>query len=408
MAPWLSCLLLIGASAPLLTDRGPVPVLGVDYSGSLDRPPVTQWVRRLPGTPASAATNSELARPLIHGDVMYVGTAGADALYVLRRDDGSVSSSFDAGAPVMSQPVLVDGGLVFADGAGYTWCYDLEGRQRWRHYAGAPVLSSPMIQGDTVYVSALDGSLHALDLASGESRWLYKHPGDRSRESELELYGAPAPVAAGDLVLVGFHDGSLVALSHDSGEIAWKVGVGEGRYPDLIGEPLATASDVFAGGFSAPFQAIDIATQNVRWSLDFGIASPPILHERTLFVPGSDGKLRAIDSLNGGIVWEWDSETSGALTQPQFTDAGLLVASSDGGIWLVDSATGVASWTYDDGTMINGVSVAPAVDGRQVVMVTNAGNILSLLVPATAQVMDEVLEPPWTAPFGAAPAPGAD
>jgi len=398
MLPWFTCLLL-GAAAPQLSDRGPVEYVGSDYSGSIDRHPVTQWFRKLPGAPVSAATNSELGRPLFHGDVLYVGAAGAEFLYALRRDDGSVARSFAAGAPVMSEPVLVGDSLVFADGAGYTWRYNLEGEQLWRHYAGAPVLSSPVVVDDTVFVSALDGTLHALGLEDGQSRWLYKHPSELSRVSELELYGSPAPVAAGELILAGFHDGSLVALSRDSGEIAWKVGVGEGRYPDLIGSPLVGLQDVYAGGFSAPFQAIDIATQNVRWSLDFGIASAPVLQDRSLFVPGSDGKLRSIDAVTGAIVWEWDSDTSGALTQPQITAAGLLVGSSDGGLWLVEQSTGLTTWTYDDGIMINGLSVAPVVDGRQIAMITNAGNIVSLLVPSEDQGSDELLEPPWTAPF---------
>jgi outer membrane protein assembly factor BamB len=396
----LGCLLLLGAAAPMFGDRGPAPFQAADLTGEVDRPPVTQWVRPLPGTPASAATNSELASPLIHGDLIYLGTAGADALFAVRRDDGSVSSRFPAGAPVMAQAVLHEDSLLFADGAGYTWRYSLDGEKRWRHFAGAPVLSSPVVKDDRVFVNALDGTLHALDLDSGESRWLYKHPGDRSRESELELYGAPAPVIVGELVLAGFHDGSLVALSRESGEPAWAVRVGEGRYPDLIGAPVADEQDVFVGGFSQPFQAIDIASQNVRWSHDFGIAAAPLRIDRTLYVPGSDGVLRGIDAANGALLWEWDSETSGALTQPKLTAAGLLVASSDGGLWMVSPEDGQALWSYDDGFMVMGVSAAPSVEGRQIALVTNAGNMLSLVVPAAPHVSHEVFEPPWTEPFG--------
>ncbi len=387
---------------PMFDDQGPVPVQPVDASGTVDRPPVTQWVKPLPGVPASSATNSELARPLIHDDLIYLGTAGADALFAVRREDGTVSGSFPAGAPVMAQAVLHEDTLLFADGAGYTWRYSLDGEKLWRHFAGAPVLSSPLVVDDLVFINALDGTLHALDLETGESRWLYKHPSDRSRESELELYGAPAPVATGDMVLAGFHDGSLVSLSQQSGEALWTVRVGEGRYPDLIGAPIADDRDVFVGGFSQPFQAVDVATQNVRWSHDFGIAASPLRIARTLYVPGSDGLLRAIDASNGALIWEWDSETSGALTQPQLTDAGLLVASSDGGLWLVSPTDGGPLWSYDDGFMIMGISAAPVVDGRQIALVTNAGNMLSLLVPRTPHVSHELLEPPWTAPFGSA------
>jgi outer membrane protein assembly factor BamB len=398
MTPWLLSLLL-GAAVPTMPDKGPGPDVRVDFGGTMDRPPVTQWVRPLPGTPPAAATNSELGRPLISGDSIYVGTAGADALYELRRGDGSVLRSFPAGAPVMAEPLLVDGALLFADGAGYTWCYGLDGQQLWRHYAGAPVLASPLVLGDTVYVSALDGTLHALGLDDGQSRWLYKHPGDRSREAELELYGAPAPVAAGALVLAGFHDGSLVALDQANGEVGWKLVVGEGRYPDLIAEPLVSENMAYAGGFSAPFQAVGLDTHKVVWSLDFGIAASPVVEDRTLFVPGADGKLRAVDAVNGSVIWEWDSETSGAITEPQITPAGIFVASSDGGLWLVDPANGETRWTYDDGFLLNGASVAPTVSERQLLLITNAGNILSLVNPAAPGAVDALSEPPWTAPF---------
>ncbi len=401
MPSW-SVLLLIAATAPWHAEPGPQPVVAGDYQGTLDRAPVTQWTRALPGASPNPSTHSELARPLVHGSSVYVGSAGQDSLFELRRDDGSIARSFQAGAPVKAEPVLADDNLFFSDGAGYTWRYALDGQQVWRHFAGAPVLSKPVVLDGSVYVSALDGTVWALDSATGEVRWLYTHPGDRTRESELELYGAPAPVPSDDLLLAGFHDGLLVALERDSGVVRWESRVGEGRYPDVIAEPLVAGDDVYVGGFSTPFTAVDLHTQNMRWSLDFGIASPPTVNERTLFVPGADGKLRALDRLTGSITWEWDSDTAGAITQPQATPAGLLVASSDGGLWLVDAQSGQTSWTYDDGRMLNGVSTAPVIDGRQVLLVTNAGNLVSLLVPPAAESSAITSEPPWTQPFGQA------
>lgn len=399
-------LLLFAATAPWQGEPGPRPVAAGDYAGVVDRSPVTQWSRALPGARPNPSTHSELARPLVLQDSFFIGSTGQDALFELSRDDGSILRSLEAGAPVKAQPVR--GGqdsIVFSDGAGYTWHYGLDGALLWRHFAGAPVLSSPAVHDDTVYVSALDGTVWAIGLGDGEVRWLYTHPGDRSREAELELYGAPAPVPAGDLLLAGFHDGRLVALERADGAVRWEAGVGEGRYPDLIAEALVSGDDVYVGGFSAPFSAMDLATQNIRWSLEFGVASASVLHERTLYVPGADGKLRALDKLTGSIVWEWDSETSGALSQPQITQAGVFVGSSDGSLWLVDQQAGETLWTYDEGHMLNGISVAPVVDGRQVLVVTNAGNLISLVVPPAAQAPDSQSEPPWAPPFASVSAP---
>src|SRR4051794_23193733 len=38
----------------------------------------------------------------------------------------------------------------------------------------APILGSPAIVGDTVYVGDAEGVLHAVDLKTGKARWTYK------------------------------------------------------------------------------------------------------------------------------------------------------------------------------------------------------------------------------------------
>jgi outer membrane protein assembly factor BamB len=369
---------------PAAMEAGPFDHQPAGYEGSLDVPPVTTWTRRLPGTQPNSASRSDAARPLLVGPWIYVGTPGRDGLMRLSREDGSLDRSYPAAGPVKAEPVLVDSRVLFADGAGYVWCYDADaGREIWRHFTGAPVLARPQVIDAVVYVAALDNVVHALALDTGESLWQYTHPPDKTRVSDLELYGAPTPIPAGDRLLVGFHDGRLVALDPATGESAWERVVGEGRYPDLTGEPLVVGQNVYIGGFSGPFVAMDLATRNVLWRIEAGTAAEPALVDHTLVVAGTDGHLRAVDVTTGDLVWEWDSESPGALSRPQSTPAGILVGSSDGGLWLIDPADGEVTWTWDDGYMLSGVSEPPAIDGRQAVVVTNAGNLLSLVAPST-------------------------
>ena len=290
--------------------------------------------------------------------------------------------------------------MLFSDAAGYTWRYGAGADQeRWSHFGGAPVAARPTVFDGVVYVANVDDVVYALSLEDGELIWRYERPPDPTRESELTLFGAPPPVVSGDQLLLGFSDGSLVSLDRGSGELSWERRVGEGRYPDLIGQPVVDGGDVFLAGFSEPLVSLDLKTRNVRWRLDVGGASAPLVDGAVLFHGGTDGKLRAIDRLTGAVIWTWDSETSGALTSPVAVAGGLLVASSDGGLYIVDRDSGEPIWTYEPLHLMDGFSATPLVIGRQLVAVSNAGTVISMLAPL------ENPPPPFRGPLGAADAP---
>ncbi|MCB9791821.1 MAG: PQQ-binding-like beta-propeller repeat protein [Alphaproteobacteria bacterium] len=358
----------------------PAPTLS---SAPFDGVPSLQWERRLPGAPLSAATHTERAPPVVAGDSVYLGFATASALVEFRRANGEELRRFEAKAPVQSAPVLDEDHVWFADSAGYTWCYNREGGEAlWSHFGGAPIASKPLLANGLVLVASVDDVVYALDADSGELEWRYERPADPTRTADLTLFGAPDPVVseAGE-ALLGFSDGALVAISVLSGEVLWERRVGEGRYPDIIGTPLVVGREAYVGGYSKPLVSFDLNSRTVRWRVDAGSASQPLLVGDTLYHGGTDGKLRAVHRVNGDVLWTWDSETTGALSRPQLTETGLLVSSSDGSLYLVDPETGEQTWTYDPGYLLDGITAAPVVVGRQVLVVTNAGRLLSLVVP---------------------------
>ena len=353
---------------------------GSAFPGAVTSPPVLVWSRLLPGAALPANSRSEMARPAIRGRYLWVGSAGSDALFQLERRDGTVRGQYPARGAVHDQPILEEDTVLFTDSAGYVWRYPLSGGDPiWSHFTGAPVVSTPAVDAQSVFVTTIDNTVLALNRVSGEVQWRYEHAPDATRVSELELYGAPSPTVLGGRVIVGFSDGRLVALDATSGELLWQKKIGEGRYPDVIATPVGEGRTVYAGGFSTPFVALDVETRSVRWRLAFGTSSGATLLGETLFVGGSDGQLRAINRLTGAVIWAWDSGTTGALTKPIPVDAGLLIGSTEGGLWLIDPESGEDTWSFDAGFTVDGISVAPVVDGAQVLTVTNAGNLYALL-----------------------------
>ena len=378
MTRWMIAMGFLSATG----SEGHYTLSSPDVSGEFSSPPVVQWVVPLPVPPHTSASHTELGGPVLHGDEIFIGSAAADALLVLDRRDGHLLRQLPTTAPVQA-PVVIDGELLyFSDTSGTTWCYPLEGEEPlWSHYSGAPVLSSPTIADGRVYISNVDNLVYALDAGSGELVWRYAHRIDPTRTAELELYGAPSPVLAGETVLTGFSDGALIALSVEGGEALWSRRVGEGKYPDLIAPAMVREDDILVAGYTEPLLALDRTNQAVRWRLEIGGPQAVVEAEGLLLHGGGDGLLRALDAQTGDQLWEWDSQTGSALTQPIPTPAGLLVGASAGSVYLVNTLTGALLWEYDPGYFLAGVTSTPAVGGRQAVVLTNAGNLISFIVP---------------------------
>ncbi len=346
-------------------------------------PPVVDWVRSLPATVNPSPVRAERGAPVLRGDRLYVGSSQDSALLVLDATNGALLSRLPAGAPVQAAAVLGEELIWFSDTAGYTWCYRLkDGAQVWSHYSGAPLLSSPLVADGRVYLTNVDDVDYALDAWTGALVWRHAQQLDPGRGVELELFGAPSPTRAGDLLLSGHSDGTLVALNLSDGELAWQRRVGEGRYPDLIAPALGVDDGILVAGYTAPLLALDLESHAVRWRLDeVGAAERMLRDGDEVFVSGVDGKLRAVNLRTGELRWTWDSKTGGSLSEPVLTEAGLLVGAAVGGLSLVDRATGQTTWTLELGHDLDGVSAPPAVSGDEAWVLTNAGNLVHLVVP---------------------------
>ncbi len=351
---------------------------------TFDGPPILDWRIEIPGPRMAAATHTELGTPVIHGDHIYLGSAADDALLVIHREDGRLIRRLTAAAPVQSAPVIRGDRLYFSDGSGTTWCYPLEGDAAiWSHNGGAPILATPQIHGDRVLVSNLANVLVALDRTSGELLWRHAQKLDPKRANELQLYGAPQPYVLGDEVLAGFSDGTLSGIDLETGVLRWQRRVGEGTYPDIIAPPIEVGDQLVLAAYSEPLVGLDPSTRNIRWRLDVGGAYPAVVGDdpSRVFHGGVDGILRALVVDSGSELWTWDSETGASLTQPLFTEAGLLVASSGGSIYLVDPVQGELLWTWDPGYRLSGFSASLVIEGRQAIAVSNAGYVMSFIVP---------------------------
>jgi outer membrane protein assembly factor BamB len=138
----------------------------------------------------------------VEGSTAYIATM-AGTLYAIDISEADFANpesrirwTFEAEGAVAGPILAQDGNLYFGDLASNAYKLDSSAREQgspiseinpgsgeWQFDAGAWVWAQPVIENGVIYVSALDGSIHALDASSGSKKW--------SAEIEGQIVSSP-------------------------------------------------------------------------------------------------------------------------------------------------------------------------------------------------------------------------
>jgi outer membrane protein assembly factor BamB len=144
--------------------------------------------------------------------------------------------------PLSSEPVL-KGGFVYATGRdGTLWALHLMGDQRvaWTYRVDGSWGAKPAVPDDMLYIGDNNGTVHAIDAASGKCRWSSTVTSSDSRSRHLF-----SRAAVGDRrVYLGAVDGILYALDRTSGARMWQYDCGDWirSRPHYAGEIVCAAT----------------------------------------------------------------------------------------------------------------------------------------------------------------------
>jgi outer membrane protein assembly factor BamB len=133
---------------------------------------------------------------------VYFG-AGDRHFRCLDASSGKQIWSFEAPKGIMSSPALSPDGkrIVFGGSDGILYCLGMEGSLLWKFSSGGPLLASPLITGDTVWIGSFDKHFYGVSLSDG--RQLF------SMESSAGIFSS---AASGKLVVVADRDGLLYCI----------------------------------------------------------------------------------------------------------------------------------------------------------------------------------------------------
>ena len=287
-------------------------------------------------------------------------------------------SGVASAAPSWSQP---NGGLgsrraVAATPISSSTVGRLSVRWRFRLPAGSPFgsfASTPLIDGETVYLQDLASSVYAVDARSGRLRWVRREQAPNDGPNGLALAGGR---------LFGATDTSVFALDPHDGKRLWARRLAN-RYEQFVDiAPLAARGLVFVSTVGFPpggrgvLYALDQVTGKIRWR--FETIQQPWPHPSAggggaWFTPslGPDGRLYVGISNPGPWGGSPSLPNGGAYEgRALYTDSLLALDSRTGKLLWYDQLTPHDVRDYD-------LEASPILVGKTVFGAGKAGRVVA-------------------------------
>lgn len=238
--------------------------------------------------------------------------------------------------------------------------------------------------GGMVLAGTTQGTLHALDAATGAEKWSY--------ETDGIMIGSPNLMEPQKLVLLDQNEGALHCLDLPTGKCLWKTegvercdgspGIGNGRI--VFGSCLAALHLYSADGKHL---------KDIEVGGDGQIAGGVAVDGSSAFAGTRDGSLVCADLEAGDILWSSDESEDQTFSTPAVTTNNVIYSSDNGFVYAVSLEDGELLWKFDTG----GLPSSPVVAGDTVAV--SGDGVLYLLGLTdgrklwSKEVSDEITSP---------------
>jgi len=291
---------------------------GIIYVGSTDGRVVAinsstqsqQWDYTI--TPATSIYTT----PIVDGDLVYVGTYNGIVL------------ALNTSARVEDLP------FPQARYGEWEWYCPIENAK------SNAIVADLAMSEDALYVASSNGRVYSLDKGSGDENWKREDIPVLTENAE-KLWDSP--VIQGNTLYVSTFDGHIYTLSAETGQLLdWSFEAEAG----FASAPVIYEDIIYVGSFDRYLYAVRIGGDVPLWK--FPQEKPagnwfwasPIINEGIVYAGCLDGKLYAIEAKTGEELWEFDAE-SPIVSSPVLIDNLLIVGAESGNVYVINPETGV-------------------------------------------------------------------
>jgi outer membrane protein assembly factor BamB len=278
---------------------------------------------------------------------------------------------------------------------------------KWKFHTMGEVNSSPAVVNGLVFFGSNDGSLYAVDAASGVRKWAFA--------SKSRIPSSPAVVNG--VVYFGSYDGNFYALSVETGKQIWKFGIpGERRFmgshlhgslpagetmPDpfdvYLSSPTVAGGTVYFGSGDSNVYALDAATGMLKWKFHTGdvVHASPAISGSRLYIGSWDTYFYALDTTTGRLIWRFKTGEDKVIHNQEGIQSSAVVAQGlvyfgcrDSNFYALDADTGQEKWRFNNKG--SWVITSPVVSDGQIYFATSDSAILHILNALNGTPVDSI------------------
>ena len=215
------------------------------------------------------------------------------------------------------------------------------GKVRWRKTIG-PSESSPLLQGNVVYVGDWNGDVSAYSASTGRHWWTF-HAGGQVKDGLAY---------AGGRVYFGSYDSHVYALDAATGKLVWKAAAQPrfGHTGTFYATPAVAYDRVYIGSTDGKMYSFGATTGKLRWSTSTGgyVYSSPAVWRQRVYVGSYDGTFYCFDAATGEVKWKFAA--NGSISGSPTVVAGrVYFATLKGRTYALNAITGHLLWSFPDG-----------------------------------------------------------
>lgn len=237
-------------------------------------------------------------------DRLFVGSNNG-RMYSINLTNGQILWSFDTKSEVVAEPLLSEGVIYFISGSQAVFALDaVTGKQLWtynRQDTSSTMTirggSKPSISNGSLYVGFSDGSVVSMNAKTGTQQWEIT-VNRNTRFKDIDS----SPVIDGDSLFINSYDDQIYCISKNKGEILWKSPYGGSATPMILGDVLVTTSS------KGEIATLSKKDGSLVWKKKTtqGVYIDPISYKGLIVASESQGKLNILDHATGELKASFD------------------------------------------------------------------------------------------------------